>query len=193
MVIINKPWGVLSQFTSEGGHRCLTEFGLPAGVYAAGRLDRDSEGLLVLTNDGSLQARISHPRQKWPKVYAVQVEGTPDAIALQALREGVQLKDGLTAPAGVELLPDAGFWPRDPPVRERRNIPTTWLRIILREGRNRQVRRMTAHVGHPTLRLIRTQVGPLTLAGHLPGQWEALAPAEISALGTWQPAQFRPR
>lgn len=192
VVLINKPWGVLSQFTPEGGHPCLAEFGLPGGIYAAGRLDRDSEGLLVLTNDGALQARISHPRQKWPKVYAVQVEGVPDADALQALREGVRLKDGLTTPAQVEPLPDPEFWQRDPPVRERKSIPTSWLRIVLREGRNRQVRRMTAHVGLPTLRLIRTQVGPLSLQGQQPGEWQALSSASITELRRWQPAQFKP-
>lgn len=193
VVVLNKPWGVLSQFTPEGGHRCLAEFGLPDSVYAAGRLDRDSEGLLVLTNDGPLQARMSHPRRKWPKVYAVQVEGAPDTAALQALRSGVQLKDGLTAPAEVELLTEPTFWTRAPPVRERKSVPTSWLRIVLREGRNRQVRRMTAHVGFPTLRLIRTQIGPLTLDGQQPGEWRILDAESTASLRAWRPSEFKPR
>ncbi len=193
MVLFNKPWGVLSQFTAEGGHRSLEEFALPSGVYAAGRLDRDSEGLLVLTNDGALQARISHPRKKWPKEYVVQVEGIPDDDQLRQLRTGVVLKDGMTAPAEADLIADPQFWERVPPVRERKTVPTSWLRIVLREGRNRQVRRMTAHVGLPTLRLVRTRVGPLELADLQPGQWRLLDSAMLSGLHEWQPPAFRPR
>ena len=142
------------------------------GVYACGRLDADSEGLLLLTNDGALQARISNPRYKMPKTYWVQVEGTPGDAALEALRAGVQLNDGLTLPATAQLM-DAppGLWPRTPPVRMRQNIPTAWLELCITEGRNRQVRRMTAAVGLPTLRLIRAAVGPYSIDGLAPGSW----------------------
>ena len=168
----NKPYGVLSQFTPEGRWRGLQDFIDVPGVYVAGRLDADSEGLLLLTDDGALQARISDPRHKMEKTYWVQVEGIPDEAALQALRQGVQLGDGPTLPARVRRLePPPALWERDPPIRVRQNIPDCWIELIIREGRNRQVRRMTAAVGHPTLRLIRAAIGPYTLDGLAPGTW----------------------
>lgn len=186
-VLVHKPWGVLSQFTPEGGHPALDQLGLPAGIYPCGRLDRDSEGLLVLTNNGRLQARISSPRTKWPKRYWVQVEGEVNLVALEALRRGVELKDGPTLPAEVELLAAPDIAPRDPPIRERKNIPTHWIEIVLREGRNRQVRRMTAHVGLPTLRLVRVGIGPLSLGTLAPAQWRALPRPEVEDLWQWRP------
>ena len=168
----NKPYGVLSQFTPEGRWRGLQDFIDVPGVYVAGRLDADSEGLLLLTDDGALQARISDPRHKMEKTYWVQVEGIPDEAALQALRHGVQLGDGPTLPARVRRLePPPALWERDPPIRVRQNIPDCWIELIIREGRNRQVRRMTAAVGYPTLRLIRAAIGPYTLDGLAPGTW----------------------
>ncbi|SFR20248.1 pseudouridine synthase [Poseidonocella sedimentorum] len=176
VILFNKPYDVLSQFTDRGTQgstaRTLSEFGLPPGVYAAGRLDRDSEGLLVLTDDGRLQARIASPRAKQGKTYFAQVEGAPDAAALAALRDGVTLKDGRTRPAGAELAEEPSWlWPRIPPIRVRKSIPDRWLRLTLTEGRNRQVRRMTAAVGCPTLRLIRSQVADWTLGDLAPGEW----------------------
>ena len=172
LIRFNKPYGVLSQFTPEGRWQGLREHISLPGVYVAGRLDADSEGLLLLTDDGALQARISHPRHKMPKTYWVQVEGEPSDAALQALRQGVMLNDGPTLPAGAERMAEpAGLWPRHPPVRYRAHIPTSWIAVTLTEGRNRQVRRMTATVGHPTLRLIRASIGPYTLDGLEPGQW----------------------
>jgi 23S rRNA pseudouridine2457 synthase len=178
LILFNKPYGVLSQFTDAAGRPTLAAYLAIPGVYVAGRLDRDSEGLLALTDDGALQARLSHPRHQRPKTYWAQVEGVPDAAALERLRRGVELNDGPTRPAGVRLIaePD-GLWPRDPPIRYRAAIPTTWLEITLREGRNRQVRRMTAAVDHPTLRLIRGRIGDWTLEGLAPGQWRELAVA----------------
>jgi 23S rRNA pseudouridine2457 synthase len=175
-LIFNKPFNVLSQFTdtgSEGAARqTLSDFIDVPGVYAAGRLDRDSEGLLVLTDDGRLQARIASPKHKMAKTYWVQVEGIPPEAALQALREGVELKDGKTRPAQVRRIDEPpGLWPRNPPVRFRKTVPDCWLELTIREGRNRQVRRMTAAVGHPTLRLIRCRVGPWSLDGLQPGEW----------------------
>jgi 23S rRNA pseudouridine2457 synthase len=169
----NKPYGVLSQFTPEGRWRGLQDFIDVPGVYVAGRLDADSEGLLLLTDDGALQARISDPRHKMEKTYWVQVEGIPDEAALQALRHGVQLGDGPTLPARVRRLePPPALWERDPPIRVRQNIPDCWIELIIREGRNRQVRRMTAAVGLPTLRLIRAAIGPYTLDGLALGTWD---------------------
>ena len=172
LIAFNKPMNVLSQFTDEGNWPGLAHFIDLPGVYAAGRLDRDSEGLLLLTDDGRLQARITDPKQKTPKTYLAQVEGVPDADAIQALAKGVTLKDGRTRPAQARLIPEPDWlWPRDPPIRERKSIPTSWIELTITEGRNRQVRRMMAHVGHPTLRLIRTQIGCWTLEGLPPGAW----------------------
>ena len=172
----NKPYGVLSQFTPEGRWHGLKNFIDLPSVYACGRLDAESEGLLLLTNDGTLQARISSPRFKMPKTYWVQVEGTPGDAALEALHAGVQLKDGLTLPAAAKLIDEPpGLWARNPPVRVRQSIPTAWLELCITEGRNRQVRRMTAAVGLPCLRLIRSAVGPYTLAGLVPGSYDWVA------------------
>lgn len=165
IVLFHKPWGALPQFTDPEGRPTLADYIDVPGVYPAGRLDRDSEGLMVLTDDGRLNARLTQPRHKTSKTYWVQVEGEPDDAALEALRAGVELKDGLTRPAKVERMEPPDLPERDPPVRFRRHIPTRWLAITLREGRNRQVRRMTAAVGHPTLRLVRYRVGSWTLDG----------------------------
>jgi 23S rRNA pseudouridine2457 synthase len=172
LILLNKPYGVLSQFTDSASRPTLADYLSIPGVYVAGRLDRDSEGLLALTDDGALQARISHPRYKKPKTYLAQVEGDPTEAAFERLRRGIELSDGLTRPAMVQRIPEpAGLWPRDPPIRYRAAIPTVWLEITLCEGRNRQVRRMTAAIGHPTLRLIRWRIGDWTLDGLQPGQW----------------------
>ena len=172
LIRFHKPYGVLSQFTPEGRWRGLKDFIDLPGVYVAGRLDADSEGLLLLTDDGRLQARIADPRFKMEKVYWVQVEGVPDEKALAALRSGVQLNDGPTRPARARRLdPPPAVGERVPPIRVRQAIPTTWIELAIKEGRNRQVRRMTAAVGHPTLRLIRAAVGPHTLDGLAPGAW----------------------
>ncbi|CAH0533361.1 Ribosomal large subunit pseudouridine synthase E [Vibrio stylophorae] len=171
ILLFNKPFNVLTQFSGEANDITLAQYIDVKDVYAAGRLDKDSEGLLVLTNDGKLQAKLTQPQSKSPKTYWVQVEGEPSEQALDALRQGVELKDGMTLPAKVERMNAPDIWPRNPPIRERANIPTTWLAITLREGRNRQVRRMTAHIGHPTLRLIRYQLGPWTVDGLAPGEW----------------------
>jgi 23S rRNA pseudouridine2457 synthase len=171
VVLFNKPWGVLTQFTDPGGRPTLADFIPIPDVHAAGRLDRDSEGLVVLTDNGGLQARLSNPVHRTSKTYWVQVEGTPSPEALQALREGVELRDGLTRPARVEAIEPPELWARDPPVRTRRLIPTQWLAITLTEGRNRQIRRMTAAVGHPTLRLVRYRVASWTIDGIEPGRY----------------------
>jgi len=175
VLLLNKPFGVLSQFTPEHNHPTLADYvDLPA-FYPAGRLDRDSEGLLLLTNHGPLQHRIAHPKRKMPKTYLVQVEGEPTQEALAQLRQGVRLKDGLTKPCEVRAIPEPDWlWPRDPPVRFRQSIPTHWLELVLREGRNRQVRRMTAAVGFPTLRLLRSCIGPWRLGGLMPGEHKLL-------------------
>lgn len=165
IILFNKPFNVLCQFTDEGIEReTLADYIKIPGVYAAGRLDKDSEGLLLLTDDGSVQARIAHPKFKLPKTYWVQVEGVPDEAALEKLRRGVTLKDGQTKPAEASAIEEPkDLWPRTPPVRFRANIPTSWIELTIREGKNRQVRRMTAAVGYPTLRLIRYAIGPWTL------------------------------
>ncbi len=170
LILFNKPYGVLCQFTDAEQRPTLKKYIPLRGFYPAGRLDRDSEGLVLLTDDGRLQHRISDPRHKMAKYYWVQVEGEPDDQALQRLREGVRLKDGLTLPARARRIDPPAVWPRNPPIRHRAAIPTRWLELVIREGRNRQVRRMTAAVGLPTLRLIRHAVGPFTLAGLGPGE-----------------------
>lgn len=175
LIGFNKPYGVLSQFTPEGRWRGLKDFIDLPGVYVAGRLDADSEGLLLLTSDGKLQARISDPRHKMEKTYWVQVEGEPDDAALAQLRQGVVLNDGPTREARARRMDaPAGLWERDPPVRFRQSIPTSWIELVIAEGRNRQVRRMTAAVGHPTLRLVRAAIGPYSLEGLGVGSWKAL-------------------
>lgn len=174
LIAFNKPFNALCQFTdrSRPPRRTLAEFGLPPGVYAAGRLDYDSEGLLLLTDDGGLAHRLTDPRHKQPKTYWAQVEGAPDAAQLAALRTGVVLNDGPTRPAEVRLLDTAPvLWPRDPPVRYRKTVPDAWLELAITEGRNRQVRRMTAAVGLPTLRLVRVAIGGIGLETLAPGQW----------------------
>ncbi|WP_375289017.1 pseudouridine synthase [Qipengyuania sp.] len=177
VILFNKPYGVLSQFTDErqGVPRpTLAQFIDAPGFYPAGRLDFDSEGLLILCDDGRLQARIADPRFKLAKTYLAQVEGEPDAAAMEALRSGVRLKDGRSRPAKAERICAPAFWPRDPPIRFRKSVPDSWLRLTITEGRNRQVRRMTAAVGHPTLRLVRWEVGEWTLDGLAPGEWRKL-------------------
>ncbi len=178
ILLFNKPYGVLSQFTdarSPSPRPTLSGFVTVPGVYPAGRLDRDSEGLLVLTDDGALQARIADPRHKLPKTYLVQVEGAPSDADLAPLRHGVTLNDGPTRPAQVQLIAPPALWERDPPVRFRKAVPDQWIEITIHEGRNRQVRRMTAHIGFPTLRLVRWRIGDWTLDGLAPGGWRDAA------------------
>ena len=175
LILFNKPYDVLSQFTDRGTagstRRTLSDFIDLPGVYPAGRLDLDSEGLMLLTDDGRLQARIADPKYKMPKTYWAQVEGEVSEEALVALRRGVKLKDGLTRPAEAEAIADPGLWPRDPPIRVRKSIPVGWISLTISEGRNRQVRRMTAAVGYPTLRLVRWRIGDWTLGDLKPGEW----------------------
>ncbi|MGP1353016.1 MAG: pseudouridine synthase [Parasphingopyxis sp.] len=174
LILFNKPYGVLSQFTDRGtetARATLSDYVDVPRVYPAGRLDRDSEGLLLLTDDGKLQARIADPKHKMAKTYLVQVEGEPDEASLERLQKGVRLKDGVTRPAEAERIAEPDLWPRDPPIRVRKTVPDSWLRLTIREGRNRQVRRMTAAVGFPTLRLVRWRVGDWTVDGIPPGEW----------------------
>jgi pseudouridine synthase len=178
-----KPFGVLTQFTDEAGRSTLKDYVPIPGVYPVGRLDRDSEGLLLLTDDGPLAHRLTDPRHEHPKTYLAQVEKVPDASALEALRRGIRLQDGPTRPIEADLLDEEPELPDRPvPIRFRKNVPTAWLRLVLREGRNRQVRRMTAAVGFPTLRLVRVAVGPITLDGLQPGEWRELDSEERQEL-----------
>ncbi|MES2369434.1 pseudouridine synthase [Thiobacillus thioparus] len=173
LILFNKPYGVLSQFTPEGRWQGLRDYLALPGVYAAGRLDADSEGLLILTDDGALQSRIADPRHKLPKTYWVQVEGAPTDADLDPLRRGVDLGDFVTRPARARLIDEpAGLWPRNPPIRFRQAIPTSWIELTISEGKNRQVRRMTAKIGFPTLRLIRAAVGEWRLDALQPGEWK---------------------
>lgn len=179
LILLNKPFDVLCQFSDNENRSTLADFVDIKDIYPAGRLDRDSEGLVLLTDDGKLQHQISHPRHKLPKTYWVQVENKPNQKALEQLRNGVRLKDGKTAPASARLMEEPKLWARNPPIRYRASIPTAWLELTISEGRNRQVRRMTAAVGHPTLRLVRISIGPWSLEDLAPGSWrEAQIPEE---------------
>lgn len=192
ILLFNKPFGVLTQFTDAEGRATLADFIPVERVYPAGRLDRDSEGLVLLTDDGRLQDAVSHPRFKLPKVYWAQVEGMIDEPALARLRHGVELRDGRTAPAAATAMAKPDLWPRQPPVRYRARIPTSWLRLVLREGRNRQVRRMTAAVGFPTLRLVRYAIGDWNLDGLAPGEWRELSADEEARFRASLPPARKP-
>lgn len=180
IILFNKPYDVLSQFTDSDDRQTLADYIELPDVYPAGRLDRDSEGLLVLTDSGTAQHQIANPKNKLAKTYWAQVEGIPNERALEQLRRGVKLKDGMTKPAEARLIDSPAIWPRNPPIRYRAHIPDSWVELTIREGRNRQVRRMTAAVGHPTLRLIRVTIGPWSVEGLAPGQWKILeCPVEL--------------
>jgi len=180
LIALNKPFGVICKFSPEPGRPTLADYVKVPGVYPAGRLDTDSEGLLLLTDDGALQARIANPRHKLAKVYWAQVEGVPTVEALAALRRGVDLRDIITQPADAQRIDEpANLWPRDPPIRYRAKIPTSWIELTIREGKNRQVRRMTAHVGFPTLRLVRARIGQVSVDGLAPGQWREIDAAAL--------------
>jgi 23S rRNA pseudouridine2457 synthase len=192
LILFNKPFGVLSQFTdrgSETSRATLSDYISVPGVYPAGRLDRDSEGLLLLTGDGRLQARIADPRFKLPKTYFVQVEGEPAEESLERLRQGIELKDGPTRPASVKRIEPPTIWPRDPPIRYRKSVPDSWLEMTITEGRNRQVRRMSAAIGHPALRLVRWRVGDWSLDRLAPGEWREIQP--LAGQGISAPARDR--
>jgi len=181
LIALNKPFGVISKFSPEPNKRTLADYVPIQGVYPAGRLDTDSEGLLLLTDDGALQARIANPRHKLAKTYWAQVEGLPTEEAIAALRAGVDLGDFVTKPAGARRIEEPpGLWPRDPPIRHRAKIPTAWLELTLREGKNRQVRRMTARVGFPTLRLVRAAIGNVGVTGLAPGEWREVTEENLS-------------
>ncbi len=195
IILFNKPFGVLSQFTSEENRPTLKEYIKIPHVYPAGRLDHDSEGLLLLTDDGQVQHHIAHPAHKLPKTYWVQVEGAPNSYALTKLRQGVELNDGMTQPAEARLIAAPKLWERDPPIRSRQNIPTQWIEIVISEGKNRQIRRMTAAVGHPTLRLVRVKIGSWTLEGIEPGKYKVEAinlPANAPGARPNRPGNNRP-
>lgn len=192
LILFNKPYGVICQFSQDGMHPTLKDYLSIPGIYPAGRLDTDSEGLLVLTDDGALQHQISHPRHKQPKTYWVQVEGIPDEAALQSLRSGVDLGDFVSAPAEARLMKEPEYlWPRIPPIRFRQAIPTAWLELVITEGKNRQVRRMTARVGFPTLRLIRARIGEWDIDGLQPGCWIKIADAKILSRNVNEPQRRR--
>lgn len=186
LILFNKPYHVLCQFTDQGGRATLADYISVPDVYPAGRLDYDSEGLLILTNAGRLQHLITDPQHKLPKTYWVQVEGIPNRSALHQLAQGVRLRDGWTRPADVQLIDPPAVWPRYPPIRERRHIPTSWLKISITEGRNRQIRRMTAAVGSPTLRLIRQAIGPWELGDLAVGEWREVPHIPEYRVLTWQ-------
>lgn len=174
-----KPYGVLTQFTGEEGDRTLADFNLPKNVYAAGRLDKDSEGLLILTDDGVFNQKLTNPKSEKMKTYCVQVENIPSEESLSQMRKGLKIKDYTTKPCQVKMIEDPGLEERVPPIRERKSIPTCWLEIRISEGKNRQVRRMTAKIGHPTLRLVRVAMGKLTLQGLKQGEWREVQKSEI--------------
>jgi 23S rRNA pseudouridine2457 synthase len=192
IILFNKPFNVLCQFTDAEGRPTLKDFINLPQVYPAGRLDYDSEGLVVLTDEGRLQHNISDPKNKMPKTYIVQVDGIPEKESLKKLEKGVVLRDGITKPARVDMIADPDLWPRNPPIRFRKSIPTSWLRITITEGRNRQVRRMTAAIGHPTLRLVRWSVGPWTVEGLKPGEWKKTSASNDILISAVKPHRSNP-
>ncbi|MBB5019318.1 23S rRNA pseudouridine2457 synthase [Chitinivorax tropicus] len=192
LILLNKPYGVICQFSAHETHPSLSSLIDLPGVYPAGRLDTDSEGLLLLTADGQLQAQIADPKHKLPKTYWVQVEGEPTDEALMQLRQGVDLGDFTTLPAEVRRMAPPELWPRNPPIRVRKSVPDSWLELVIREGKNRQVRRMTAKVGFPTLRLVRTRIGPYELTGLAPGEWRRVVVPPVARSGAGQDGR-RPR